>query len=200
MAATRDRSRSSSFSPEPRWFGYVRRLFRRMQQLQERVAALERYCDQLRAEQLAMARYLGGGVPSAWAPMPGGRRDAAPAPAGSQCAPPAPGGGHGACARQPPHSCPAQIMSEDEVEERIIQLEAQDAERSVRRSLRRQRRAQQLDRWHGTVPSSCDESEVSETTSDSAGPLPCTADAATQTTDAAPAPGRAPRSPSPTLR
>ena len=100
MAATRERSRSRSASPEPRWLGYVRRLFRRFQQLEERVSVLERQCDELRA---------GGGVlASASAPAPGGSASAlAPAPGGSSGAAPAPGGSLGAR---------ASIISSDEVD------------------------------------------------------------------------------------
>ena len=110
------------------------------------------------------------------------------------------------------------------LEEQVDLFERQEAECFVRRSLRRQRRAEKMHRWHGSMPSSCDESEVSDTTSDSSvalagAPLdpgmrpyapPQTADAATQTTITALAPGPAiaaratsaarPRSPSPTLR
>ena len=99
------------------------------------------------------------------------------------------------------------------LEERADQIERQQSECLVRMSLRRQRRAEKMHRWHGSMPSSCDESQVSDTTSDSSVTLamaPQTADAATQTTITALAPGPATaacstsaapsRSPSPTLR
>ena len=56
--AARDRSRSRSPSPEPRWMRYFRHLFRRLEQVAERVEALENRLDRFNQELDEQRRYM----------------------------------------------------------------------------------------------------------------------------------------------